>query len=302
MNTAAFDRSSALAANIKAHGPAIGISMTELPAFDLQALIAANALFVISNSGGKDSQAMAIVLEQLGIPKRQMVHVHADLGAMEWAGTLAHAKAIADKAGLPFLVAKAINLQGEEFDLLDKVEAKAQAKPGQPAWPSQKRRWCTSDLKRGPIAREVRRYAKAHGFTLIVDCQGLRAQESDDRAAELPWSFSDRKDDHAAGRTWYRWLPVHELTTAQVFATIAKAGQQPHKAYGLGNERLSCMYCIMGSDTDLANAYRHNPELGDRYMAIEKATGFNMHVNMRPMGELIAEGERKLQARERQAA
>ena len=143
----------------------------------IEALRDAGALFVASHSGGKDSQAMLIRLLEI-IPRPQLLVVHAALGEVEWPGALEHAEQQARDADLPFIVARAVKT------FLDMVEHRYQVRPGpnSPCWPSASNRQCTSDLKRGPIEREVRRYAKAHGFTTIVSCTGLRAQESPRRA------------------------------------------------------------------------------------------------------------------------
>lgn len=52
-------------------------------------LIARGALFVVNHSGGKDSQAMYLELRK-HVPADQLVIVHADLGAVEWAGAVGH--------------------------------------------------------------------------------------------------------------------------------------------------------------------------------------------------------------------
>jgi DNA sulfur modification protein DndC len=51
-------------------------------------------------------------------------------------------------------------------------------------FPSPSTRQCTSDLKRGPIEREIRRYLKAHPEFggLVVNCMGMRAEESPGRS------------------------------------------------------------------------------------------------------------------------
>lgn len=85
-------------------------------------------------------------------------------------------------AGLPFIVATASKT------LLEMVERRFEIRPEVPSWPSASTRQCTSDLKRGPIQREVRRYAKANGFKTIVNCLGLRAQESPGRAKRVVFS------------------------------------------------------------------------------------------------------------------
>ena len=198
-------------------------------------LIRAGALFVANHSGGKDSQAMLIKLLER-IPARQLLVVHASLGEAEWEGALEHAQAQAEDAGLPFVVAHAVKT------FFDMVEHRFKVRPGpnSSCWPSASNRQCTSDLKRGPIEREVRRYAKANGFSNIVSCLGIRAQESPGRAKRP--SFSRNERGSIAGRNWYEWLPIHDASTAEVFSTIADAGQEPHWAYAAGNERLSCVF------------------------------------------------------------
>lgn len=248
----------------------------------IESLIASGALFVANHSGGKDSQAMLIRLLEI-VPRRQLVVIHASLGDVEWPGALEHAQRQAETAGLPFIVAKAVKT------FFEMVEHRFKVRPGpnSPCWPSPSNRQCTSDLKRGPIEREVRRYAKAKGFTTIVSCMGIRAAESVGRSKQQPLRRNDRGS--IAGRTWFEWLPIHSLTTAEVFATIAAEGQQPHPAYAAGNERLSCVFCIMASRKDLINGAKHNPALFERYAALEDRTGYTMHASRVPLRELIVE-------------
>lgn len=244
----------------------------------IPALIESGALFVANHSGGKDSQAMLIRLLEV-IPRRQLVVVHASLGPMEWPGALELARDQAEAAGLPFIVAKASKT------LLEMVERRFASRPEVPSWPSASTRQCTSDLKRGPIQREVRAYAKANGFRQIVNCLGLRAEESPGRAKRQ--TFSNMAISNSV-LTWFEWLPVHDLLTAEVFGIIRDAGQEPHYAYALGNERLSCVFCIMGSKGDLRNGARHHPELLVAYDALEKRTGYTMHMSRIPVVQLAA--------------
>ena len=233
-------------------------------------LISAGALFYVSHSGGKDSQAMYLRMAAL-IPPAQLVVVHADLGAVEWTGTQAHIRATIT---LPLNVVRAVDSAGENKNLLRMVELRSEKRPDAPAWPSSKIRYCTSDLKRGPIEKFIRGDMSARGATLAVNCMGLRAEESPGRAKRDSWSTNARLSK--AGRTVYDWLPVHELTTNQIFQTIADAGQSPHYAYALGNERLSCVFCIFGSDNDLRNGAAQRPELAAAYIELEARTGKTM--------------------------
>jgi 3'-phosphoadenosine 5'-phosphosulfate sulfotransferase (PAPS reductase)/FAD synthetase len=244
----------------------------------VEALSASGALFVANHSGGKDSQAQLIKLLEV-VPVAQIVVVHASLGAMEWPGAMELARDQAAAAGLPFIVATATKT------LLEMVERRFAGRPEVPSWPSASTRQCTSDLKRGPIQREVRRYAKANGYKTIVNCLGLRAQESPGRAKRK--AFSQMGISNSVN-TWYEWLPVHDLSTVEIFDVIDRAGQQPHYAYSLGNDRLSCVFCIMASKKDLVTGAAHNPGLLEQYDALEKRTGYTMHMSRIPLVELAA--------------
>jgi diphthamide synthase (EF-2-diphthine--ammonia ligase) len=95
--------------------------MSELPT--IEQLIDRNALFVVSHSGGKDSQAMLIKLLER-IPPAQLLAIHSSLGESEWHGALELAQEQAGAAGLPFLVARASRT------LLEMVERRYKVRPG----------------------------------------------------------------------------------------------------------------------------------------------------------------------------
>lgn len=141
----------------------------------IEQLIARGALFIANHSGGKDSQACLATLLKRGIPARQILVVHASLGAMEWEGALEKAQEHAQAHGLDFIVAKATKT------LFEMVERRYQSRPEVPSWPSSSTRQCTSDLKRGPIEREVRHYADAHavqGYRQLLGHQSARVSRS----------------------------------------------------------------------------------------------------------------------------
>lgn len=230
----------------------------------IEDLIARGALFVINHSGGKDSQAMQLQLASL-VPLTQRVIVHADLGRVEWAGAVDHIKATS--AGEPLHVCHS------RRDLLQMIEERGM-------FPSPSMRQCTSDLKRGPIERTIRAISKATGNKLIVNCMGMRADESASRKKLVPFKLST--SNSKAGREWYDWLPIHSWTEAQVFERIAAAGQRPHVVYDLGMSRFSCVFCIMASEKDLKTAARlakerpellNDPHLLRKYMQLENSTG-----------------------------
>lgn len=217
-------------------------------------LAARGALFVVNHSGGKDSQAMFDVIRRL-VPADQIVVVHAPLPEVDWDGTLEHVQATT--SGFELIVAHGTKT------FFEQVEHRGM-------WPSPSIRQCTSDLKRTPIEREIRRYLKRNPrfAGLVVNCMGLRAEESTDRAARSTFTFSARNSK--AGREWYDWLPIHNLLVGEVFKIIADAGQKPHWAYAAGMTRLSCCFCIMASRADLRTAARLKPDLYRRYVETEK--------------------------------
>lgn len=245
----------------------------------IREMIDGGALFVASHSGGKDSQAMLIRLLEL-VPREQVLVVHASLAEFEWHGALEHAQQQAVDAGLPFVVATAVKT------FLQMVEHRYKVRPGpnSSCWPSSANRQCTSDLKRGPIEREVRRYAREHGYTRIVSCMGMRADESPARAKREPLVRSVR--NCAAGRDWWEWLPIHDMPTAEVFRVIADAGQVLHPAYAR-NKRLSCVFCIFGAESDIRHGAEQRPELALRMIEVEDRTGYTMHQSRRSLRDII---------------
>jgi 3'-phosphoadenosine 5'-phosphosulfate sulfotransferase (PAPS reductase)/FAD synthetase len=236
------------------------------------------ALFALNDSGGKDSQAMRIRvmawLRALGRASQAIV-VHAALGEVEWHGALEHARQGAERDALPFIAARAPKT------FLGMVERRFATRPEVPSWPSAGQRQCTSDLKRGPLDREIRRWAKANGYDVVVNCMGIRAEESARRSKAVPFARNDAKSIPA--REWHDWLPIHRLPLAEVWNTIHFAGELPHPAYEAGNERLSCVFCILGSARDARNGAVHRPDLFERYVQLERTTGYTMHQSRVPL-------------------
>jgi 3'-phosphoadenosine 5'-phosphosulfate sulfotransferase (PAPS reductase)/FAD synthetase len=141
-------------------------------------------------------------------------------------------------------------------------------------FPSAQHRQCTSDLKRAPIEKFIRNWCKDNGKSLIVNCMGIRAEESVSRSKQNPFRFNERNSK--SGREWYDWLPIFDWTIKEVWAEIESVGQKRHYAYDLGMSRLSCVFCIMSNKRDIQIAAKHNPELYQRYVATEERLGFTL--------------------------
>ncbi len=239
---------------------------------EIARLIERGALFVINHSGGKDSQAMTAVLRAI-VPAAQLLAIHATLPGMEWEGTYEHIEATTQ--GLELKKCQAV----KTFE--EMVERRYEKRPDVPNFPSPQYRQCTSDLKRGPIDKEIRAHMKLHSLNLVVSCTGIRAEESTSRAKAKTLTINKRNSKDVSrqlpeGREWYDWLPIHDYLVGEVWACIEAAGQKRHWAYDVGASRLSCALCIMSSKADLEIGAKYNPKTFEMLAKLEERTNCTM--------------------------
>ncbi len=244
------------------------------------------AVVVISISGGKDSQAMLKAVTEyvrsLGFNNR-LIAIHADLGRVEWEQSMGFCQKLCSELDIPFHVVK--NGKG---DLLTRWQMRMAKLKGQnkPHWSSAKSRYCTSDMKVQPIDKFLRQ------FTNVISVQGIRGQESKARS-EKP-CFSERTAITTRTRTATTWNAIIDWTIEDVWATYdntvddLRFVQQYyqytgeihpcwnfHPAYAMGNERLSCMMCVLGSKSDIKNGIRNNWALAQELIDMERESGFS---------------------------
>ena len=93
---------------------------------DFRSLRDAGAIFYISHSGGKDSQAMYAYLS-VEIPHNQIVVVHSDLGEVEWEGVKDHIEAT---------ISHPLNVVRAKKTFFDMVRHRAATRPDVPSFPS----------------------------------------------------------------------------------------------------------------------------------------------------------------------
>jgi 3'-phosphoadenosine 5'-phosphosulfate sulfotransferase (PAPS reductase)/FAD synthetase len=247
---------------------------------------------LVNSSAGKDSQAMLDYLVELadtqGVNRDRFIVVHCDLGRVEWKGTLELAREQAEHYGLRFEVVKR-----ELGDLLTQVEQRHEANLAkgkhQAPWPSSTARWCTSDQKTAQVLKLITRLTKELAVpgrqVRILNCLGIRAEESAARAKKQSWE----KDPKACNgkRDVDRWLPIFDWSEEQVWDRIHASGVRYHEAYELGMERLSCCFCVLATRKDLTIAARHNPELAAEYVAVEERVGWKF-TNTFSIAEVVA--------------
>lgn len=288
---------------------------------EIQAALAAGAVLAVSISGGKDSQAMLHALAALHRAHPEwtggILAVHADLGRAEWQGSEAHVRTIAAAAGVPLHI-----VQRKAGDMVQRWQARAAQVHGQvaaggrwaPFWSSSANRYCTSDLKRDPINAFLRQ------FPAVVSAEGIRAAESTARARKPAWEVRARIATRA--RVALTWNPLLAWTDADVWAACGTSlddlaarraqyaagqagtafqGWPAHRAYVMGNQRLSCALCVLAGRGDLVNGAVHNPALFASLLELEQATGATFQQGL-ALADLVPEVEaRRAQLRARRA-
>ena len=266
---------------------------------DVRRMLDEGALLTGSVSGGKDSQAQLTQLGLLGLHPDFLIH--ADLGRAEWPQSLLMCKGLSRQTSCPLVV-----VRRPQGDLVTQIEVRMRKLQGsnKPFWPSASNRYCTSDQKRDQINKYYRNY------DLLVSVEGIRAEESPARAKKSPLAIRSRitakrlrhlsvaealavrKPTDRLALTWY---PIFDVSVARVYelcghslveldtrrllykkgdVEAALDGWGMHPAYVFGNERVSCMLCVMASRNDLEVGARHGRELLEIYLGFEREGGF----------------------------
>jgi DNA sulfur modification protein DndC len=247
----------------------------------IQQLLDNGAHFFCGHSGGKDSETMYRLLNDI-VPSNRLHVIHADLGDIEWAGVKEYIHSVIKH---PLLIAKAIHADGSPKDLFSAIRQRRETldatdRHDAPAFPSSAARFCTSDLKTGPIWKVIRQIAKNVNANIVVNCVGIRGDESPARQKKIDQrgTLNVNAKNTTQSRSAYDWWPIANWTTPQVWDFLHANGSAGHPAYADGNDRLSCMFCIFGSTGDLQHAHRANPDLYQRYIDLEievRTTMFN---------------------------
>jgi len=219
---------------------------------------------IINSSAGKDSLAMLHYLvtlaDEQNFDRKNIIVVHADLGRAEWKGT----KELAEKQ------AKIFNLDfrtiSRDQDLLDQIRQRG-------LWPSSTTRYCTSDHKRDQISKiftMIKKEWEGPGPIKILNCMGLRAQESSARAKKEEFEINTRATGKGKTKIVDNWYPILNWNEEKVWKTIKENNLPYHPAYDYGMTRLSCVFCVFAPKSALIIAGKHNPELLEEYCQIEK--------------------------------
>lgn len=232
--------------------------------------------FVVNHSGGKDSTRMLGFVRRR-FPESPTYAVMADTGFEHQnpisAAEFAHQRCA--EFGLELAV-----VRNTKRTYLEMVEQRGM-------FPSAQYRQCTSDLKRGPIEK----YIRTLPHRVIVNCIGIRAEESNARSRLEPLELNPGLTTRS--RTVYNWLPIFDQMLDTVLAWHWDNAIRLHPVYvpeyhkdgttGGYLHRFSCRLCIFSTGADLRAIYEHDREAFDKVSNLETKIGFTM----RPGASLV---------------
>lgn len=256
------------------------------------------ANLLVSVSGGKDSDCMAIVLydkwKRLSPGQRgRFSLIHADVVGFEWPQSWPHCQDMADRLNVPIFMVSATYRDGSPKTFLGEVERKITSRPDAPPWSSAACRWCTSDLKRGPISKWIRNAFPRD--TVVYSAMGLRAQESPARAKKPVLALRPSCQAPIKNRIVYDWNPILDYTLEDVWNVLLPDGGldmlqwhqeycqdtgrvhqnwEYHPAYVYGNDRVSCAICVLANENDLRIGIEYNPDIYQEIVRLEEESGF----------------------------
>jgi 3'-phosphoadenosine 5'-phosphosulfate sulfotransferase (PAPS reductase)/FAD synthetase len=255
----------------------------QLPPDDLIHRTRGDVAFVVNFSGGKDSMRMLGRVREL-YPKHPTFVVMADTG-------FEHVRPISAETwsrqqvarfDLPLTVVRNPNKT-----YLEMVERRRM-------FPSSTTRQCTSDLKRGPIEKFVRALSQK----VIVNCTGIRSEESSQRSKQIPWKAN--KSLSVAGRSVWDWMPIFDESLGKVLSWHWQTETPLHPVYvpefhrdgttGGYLKRFSCRLCIFATATDLVAIEQNDPEAFELVSSLELRIGFTMR-HGRSLVQIVTEAK-----------
>ena len=236
-------------------------------------------VLVVNHSGGKDSMRMLGLLRDR-FPEVATVCVMADTGFEHRRAPSRQGIGVRERCAQLALPVPLTVVRNASKTYLEMVEQRGM-------FPSAQFRQCTSDLKRAPIERFIRSLPNQ----LVINCMGIRAQESTSRSRVDPWSANTSLTTRT--RTVFNWFPIFRETQTQVLEWHWNTGTPLHPVYvpefhrdGTTGEylrRLSCRVCIFSTDRDLVAIAKHDPEAFAQISELEQRLGFTM----KPTGSLV---------------
>lgn len=196
-----------------------------------------NATVVLSVSGGKDSAATSLYLQELGI---EHLRVFADTG-WEHPDTYAYLRGpLTEKLG------PIDEVSGRDGGMVGLIRRKRM-------FPSRTRRFCTEELKVFPLQAYMDAVAERTSKP-IVNAVGVRAAESNARSKMTEWEWSEAFD------TW-TWRPLINWSEQDVIDIHRRHNLAPNPLYLRGATRVGCWPCIFARKGELRTVAEASPDV-----------------------------------------
>ncbi|WP_300207357.1 phosphoadenosine phosphosulfate reductase family protein [Bacteroides sp.] len=247
---------------------------------------------IVSSSGGKDSEACALYLLELGIAKDKIILWHQSIdgspGSMQfadWPVTEPYVRAFGEALGIRTefqwrengFIGEILrenqrtnNVQFEHHGNVITLPTRNGKYSTRRKFPAKavdlRTRWCTAYLKIDVMKRVLNNHPDfQEGNYLVIT--GERREESANRARYLtvekhPCERNSRKV------TW--WRSVIEWSEKEVWDILEKYRILPHPAYWLGFSRTSCFGCIFCTADQWATVREVSPERFNQLVEMEK--------------------------------
>lgn len=227
---------------------------------------------LVSVSGGKDSTAACLFLQERGIP---YTAVHTDTG-WEHTETDTYLREVLPQYIGPITIldaADTIVLTEEQEAAARRVETvlgrrsamvRATIKKGM--FSSRVRRFCTQELKIFPLRDWLNRPENLPRD--ILNVVGVRAEESKARS-ELP----EWEDFPPQGLRFCQWRPLIAWTEAQVIDIHLRHGVPPNPLYLKGSKRVGCWPCIFAAKAEVRMMAQIDPQRVEALRVLEEEVG-----------------------------
>lgn len=247
---------------------------------EITEMLLAGAPVCVGVSGGKDSSAVAIrlndYLNEMGHTGPRLL-IHADLGVVEWKDSLPVCRKLAVRLGWELVV-----VQRAAGDMMDRWEKRWRNNVERYEnlscvrlilpWSTPSMRFCTSELKTAVICSHLK---KLFPNQSILSVTGIRHAES--RARSKMSCSQVQPKLSKKGVTGINWNPIIEWPTEDVYSFLDERNEPLHEAYTIyGLTRVSCVWCIMSSIPDMlaAATCRDNDDLYRRMVELEITSTF----------------------------
>lgn len=222
---------------------------------------------ILSMSGGKDSSAAGLWLQEHGI---EFEAVFMDTG-WEHPDTYRYVRETLEPRFGPVRWLQA-QRDGEPETMEKLIRRKGM-------FPSRVKRFCTQSLKIRPFVEYVKGLSAEDGA--VVNVVGIRAGESSARSAMPRWSF---EPDMGGIHTW---RPIIDWSYQDVIDMHARHELLPNPLYLSGASRVGCWPCINARKAEIRHIVEHDPDVIDRIRAMESEV--TQKADARSLEKILAE-------------